>query len=136
MTNSLLLRSAFFGAVLAAPVGVAAQPMWTPGSEITGQTVQVQTNGVMNSITFNAAGTATITTPAGTSVAGTWSAANGQLCLSANGGQECWPYAQPFAAGQQMALTSSCQQVTTFMPAAVNASPPPPPTTQGAGERG
>ena len=131
MTNSLLLRSAFFGAVLAAPVGVAAQPMWTPGSEITGQTVQVQTNGVLNTITFNADGTASISTPAGTTVPGTWSAANHMLCLSANGGQECWPYAQPFQAGQQVALTSNCQQVSTFIPQSTN-----PPAQRSAGERG
>ena len=139
MSKSLLLRSAFFGAMIAVPIGVAAQPMWTPGSEIAGQTVQVQTNGVMNSIRFNADGSATITTPTGMAVPATWSAANNQLCLSANGGQECWPYSQPFQSGQQMALTSSCQQVTTFMPQATNAPPPPtpPPAEQApAGERG
>jgi len=136
MTKPLLFKLAAIGAAVAAPVtGVAAQAGWVPGSEIAGQTVQVQTNGVMNSITFNTDGTATITTPSGTSVPGTWSAANNMLCLSANGGQECWPYAQPFQAGRQMALTSSCQQMTTFMPQAIN-TPPPPPAEQPSGERG
>jgi hypothetical protein len=132
MTRSVLLKAAFFGAAVAIPIaGVAAQAGWTPGSEIVGQTVQVQTNGVMNSITFNADGTATISTPTGTTVPGTWSTANNMLCLSANGIQECWPYSQPFQAGQQVALTSSCNQVSTFLPQSTN-----PPMQRSGGERG
>jgi hypothetical protein len=133
MTKSLLFKAVFFGAAVAAPIAaVTAQAVaWAPGSEIAGQTVQVQTNGVMNSISFNADGTATITTPTGTTVPGTWSAANNMLCLSANGGQECWPYSQPFHTGQQVALTSSCNQVTTFTPQSTN-----PPTQRSGGERG
>jgi hypothetical protein len=131
MSSSVLLKSAFFAAAVAAPVwAVAAQP-WSPGSEIVGQTVQVQTNGIVNNITFNPDGTAIIATPQGTTVPGTWSAANNMLCLSANGGQECWPYAHPFQAGQQLALTSSCQQVSTFMPQSTN-----PPAQRSSGERG
>lgn len=131
MTSTLLLKVALFGAAAAVPIGAVAAQAWTPGSEIVGQTVQVQTNGVVNNITFNADGTATITTPQGTAVPGTWSAANNMLCLSANGGQECWPYSQPFQAGQQLALTSSCQQVSTFTPQSTN-----PPTQRSSGERG
>ena len=132
MTRSVLLKIAFFGAAVATPIAtVAAQAGWTPGSEIAGQTVQVQTNGVVNSITFNADGTAAITTPSGTTVPGTWSTANNMLCLSANGGQECWPYSQPFQGGRQVALTSSCNQVTTFMPQSTN-----PPAQRSSGERG
>ena len=131
MTRTGLFKVALFVAAAAVPVGNVAAQAWMPGSEIAGQTVQVQTNGVVNSITFNADGTATIMTPEGTSVPGTWSAANSMLCLSANGGQECWPYSQPFQAGQQVALTSSCQQVTTFMPQSTN-----PPAQRSSGERG
>jgi len=132
MPKPLLLKIAFVGTALAAPVcGVIAQAGWVPGSEIAGQTVQVQTQGVVNSIYFGADGTATITTPSGTTVPGTWSAAGNQLCLSANGGQECWPYSQPFQPGQQLALTSSCQQVSTFLAQSTNA-----PMQQPAGERG
>lgn len=127
-----LFKVAFAGAVLVFPAGVVvAQGGWVPGSEIAGQTVQVQTNGVVNNIYFGADGTATITTPSGTSVPGTWSAAGGQLCLSANGGQECWPYSQPFQPGRQVAMTSSCQQVSTFLAQSTNA-----PTQDNAGERG
>ena len=131
MTRSVLLKSACFAAVVAVPAGMVSAQAWVPGSEIAGQSVQVQTNGVMNTITFNADGTASISTPSGTSVPGTWSAANNMLCLSANGGQECWPYAHAFQAGQQIALTSSCQQVSTFMPQSIN-----PPAQRSAGERG
>ena len=128
----LLLKVAIAGAALVAPAAaVVAQSGWVPGSEIAGQTVQVQTNGVTNSIYFGADGTATISTPSGTTVPGTWSAAGGQLCLSANGAQECWPYSQPFQAGRQMAMTSSCQQVTTFLAQSTNA-----PSQDNAGERG
>lgn len=127
-----LLKLALLGTAVAIPAAAAvAQAGWVPGSEIAGQTVQVQTNGVVNNIYFAPDGTATISAPDGTTVAGNWSAANNQLCLSANGAQECWPYSRPFMAGQQMALTSSCQQVTTFMPSMVNQ-----PMQAPAGERG
>lgn len=132
MSKPLLLKVAIAGFAIVAPAAaLVAQGGWVPGSEIAGQTVQVQTNGVVNSIYFGADGTASIGTPSGTTVPGTWSAAGGQLCLSANGGQECWPYQQPFQAGQQMAMTSSCQQVSTFLAQSTNA-----PTQQNAGERG
>jgi hypothetical protein len=131
MTRAILFKLAFFGAAALPITTVAAQAGWIPGSEIAGQTVQVQTNGVVNNITFNADGTATITTPSGMTVPGTWSAANNMLCLSANGGQECWPYNQPFQAGRQMAMTSDCQQVSTFLAQSTN-----PPTQNTGGERG
>lgn len=131
MPKSLMMKAALLGAATIVPLTAAAAQVWTPGYEITGQTVQMQTNGVVNSITFNGDGTATIMTPSGTAVPATWSAANNMLCLSANGAQECWPYSQPFQAGQQVALTSSCQQLTTFMPQSTN-----PPMQRSSGERG
>lgn len=117
----------------------AAFGQWTPGSEITGQTVQVQTNGVMNTVYFGPGGSATITTPGGQTLPATWTAANGNLCLSAGGAQECWPYAAPFQAGQQMTMTSSCNSTSTFLAQATNMPPPPPPpppTEVPSGERG
>lgn len=113
-------------------VGAVAQPGWVPGAEIVGQTVQVTTNGTTNSIALNADGTASITAPNGQVVPGTWSAANNQLCLSTGGPQECWPYMQAFQAGQQIALTSNCQQVSNWMALATNQ----PPQQQPVGERG
>ena len=132
MNKALLFRVALLGTAVAAPAGaLIAQTGWVPGSEIAGQTVQVQTQGVLNTIYLSADGTATITTPQGTTVPGTWSAANNMFCLSANGIQECWPYTQPFQAGQQVALTSNCNQLSTFLAQATN-----PPMQQPAGERG
>ena len=131
MAKPLLIKLAFVGAALAAPVTAVVAQAWVPGSEIAGQTLQVQTQGVMNNIYFAPDGTATISTPQGTSVPATWSAANNMLCVSANGIQECWPYSQPFQPGQQVALTSSCQQVSTFLAQSTN-----PPVQQPAGERG
>lgn len=132
MTKALLLKAALFGAAAAAPIGaLVAQPGYVLGSEIAGQTVQIQTQGVLNTVYFSPDGTATITTPQGMSVPATWSAANNQLCLSANGITECWPYTQPFQPGQQVALTSDCAQVSTFLAQSTN-----PPVQEPAGERG
>ena len=110
-----------------------AQPVWTPGSEIIGQPIQVTTNGVSNTVYLDSGGTARIMTPGGNTVPGTWTAANGQLCLNNGTAQECWPYARPFPAGQTLTLTSSCNSTSTWLASATNA-PPPPPAQRG--ERG
>jgi hypothetical protein len=125
------MRISLVGAAFAIPIGAAAAQAWTPGAELVGQTVQVQTQGVVNSIYFAPDGTATITAPGGHAVQGNWSVANNMLCLRAQGGQECWPYQRAFQPGQQVALTSTCQQVSTFMPGSLA-----PPRQMGAGERG
>ena len=70
-------------AVLIAPAAAAAQ--WIPGSEITGQTVQVQTNGISNSVYFGPGGQATITTRGGNVIPATWTANGGQLLARAIG---------------------------------------------------
>lgn len=127
-------RAALAMAVVAAPITAAAAQTWIPGSEITGQTVQVTTNGVTDSVYLGPNGSATITSPGGKVVPATWSAAGGNLCLSATGAQECWPYARPFQAGQPISLTSSCNSVSTWLASATNA--PPPPMQRRAGERG
>ena len=119
-------------AVLVAPAAAFAQ-QWVPGSEITGQTLQVQTNGVSNSVYFGPGGQATITTPGGTVVPATWTAAGGQLCLSNGAAQECWPYATAFQAGQQVTLTSNCNATSSWL---ANATNQPPPSQAPAGERG
>ncbi|WP_118857428.1 hypothetical protein [Sphingomonas mesophila] len=104
---------------------------WTPGSEIVGQSVQVQTNGVTNTVYFDQGGAARIVSPNGNVVNGTWNAAGGQLCLNVGGANECWPYTQAFQAGQSVTLVSSCQSSSTWMANATN-----PPQAQNAGERG
>lgn len=120
-------------AVLTAPAAAFAQ--WVPGSEITGQTVQVQTNGITNSVYFGPGGQATITTPGGRAIPATWTANGGNLCLNTGAAQECWPYAAAFQSGQQVTLTSNCNAVSTWLANATN-QPPPPPTQSPAGERG
>ena len=128
------LLSVSLGIVAAAGLPAAALAQsWTPGSEIVGQSVQVTTNGVTNTVYLDAGGSARIVTPGGNTVPGTWTAASGQLCLNNGAAQECWPYAAPFQAGQPVTLTSSCNSSSTWLAAATNAPPPPP---GQRGERG
>ena len=47
--------------------------------------------------------------------------------------QECWPYAQPFQAGQPLSLTSSCNSASRWTALSTNMAPP---AQVGAGERG
>jgi hypothetical protein len=119
-------------AVLVAPAAAFAQ-QWVPGSEITGQTLQVQTNGVTNSVYFGPGGQATITTPGGTVVPASWTANGGQLCLANGAARECWPYAAAFQPGQQVTLTSNCNATSSWL---ANATNQPPPSQAPAGERG
>lgn len=117
----------------AAPITAAgAQAMWSPGAELVGHSAQVVTNGVTNTVYFDPGGSARLVTPSGTTVQGTWSAANGNLCLNTATGQECWPYTAPFQAGRQITLTSSCQAVSTWTALSTN----PPPQQAPLGERG
>jgi len=115
------------------PGAAFAQAAWTPGSEIIGQPIQVTTNGVTNSVTLSPGGQAQILTPGGAAVVGSWTAANGQLCLNNGTAQECWPYNGPFQAGQPLTLTSSCNATSTWLAQATNQ---PPPVQGQKGERG
>jgi hypothetical protein len=107
-------------AMIVAPSAASAQ-MWTPGSEIVGQSVQVNTNGTVNTIYFDQGGVARIMTPAGNTVPGRWTAANDQLCLDVGtSGAECWPYRSAFQAGQVVNLTSNCNQSSQWSANSVN----------------
>ena len=119
--------------LLGAPVAGLAQAGWVPGTEITGQSVQVETNGVTNTVFFDPGRVARIQTPSGKSVPGNWTAANGQLCLTTGAAQECWSYSQPFQAGQQISLTSSCNAASRWTALGTNQAPP---VQERAGERG
>ena len=112
-------------ATLVALPAVAMAQNWVPGSEILGQSVQVTTNGVTNTVYLDPGGGARIVTPAGNVVPGTWTAANGQLCLGSGAAQECFPYTSPFQAGQPLTLTSSCNSTSTWLASATNAPPGP-----------
>jgi hypothetical protein len=123
MTSVYLGRAAAGLALMTIP-GIALAQM-TPGSEIVGQPVSVTTNGITNTVYLDPGGTARIMTPGGNTIPGTWSAANGQLCLSSGAAQECWPYASPFQAGQPVTLTSSCGSSSTWLASSTNSPPPP-----------
>lgn len=138
--NSCFLVRAGFGVIVAGmlPAAAFAQAGWTPGAEVVGQPIQVTTNGTTNTVYLDPGGALRIVTPGGRTVPGTWTAANGQLCISAGGPQECVPYAAPFQAAAPQTLTSSCGATETWLAQAINqAPPPPPPPAQGQrGERG
>jgi hypothetical protein len=125
-----VVASLVYGAVLLGAPLSAAYSQWTPGSELVGQSVQVETNGVVNTVYFDPGGAARIITPAGNVVQGTWTAAGGQLCLQTGTGRECWPYNAAFQAGQQVTLVSSCQVASRWTALSTN-----PPQAAG-GERG
>ena len=131
MKSVYLVRAATAVALIIGVPGIALAQA-TPGSEIVGQPVTVTTNGVSNTVYLDPGGTARIMTPGGNTVAGTWSAANGQLCLSTGAAQECWPYASPFEAGQSVTLTSSCGSSSTWLASSTNT----PPASGQRGERG
>ncbi|MFL6760760.1 hypothetical protein [Sphingomonas sp.] len=133
MKSRFVARTLVGLTVLAALPGTAFAQAWTPGSEIVGQPIQVTTNGVTNTVTLVPGGQATITTAGGRVVNGTWTAANGQLCLGNGVAQECVPYAGPFQAGTPMAVTSSCGASETWLASSTNV---PPPTQGQRGERG
>ena len=86
-----------------------ASAQWMPGVEITGQQVQVQTNGVLNTVYFESGGVAHITSPSGaTVVPATWTARGGKLCLQTESTYDCYPYLAPFAARAPVDLISDC----------------------------
>ena len=133
MKSSILVRTAVGLAVAGLlPAAALAQAGWTPASEIVGQPIQVTTNGTTNTLYLDPGGQLRIMTPGGNTVPGTWTAANGQLCISAGGPQECVPYTNPFQAGMPKDLTSSCGAQETWLAQATNQ----PPQQGQKGERG
>ena len=133
MKTSFLIRTATgiaVGALL--PAAAFAQAGWTPASEVIGQPIQVSTNGTTNTVYLDSGGQLRIVTPNGNTVPGTWTAANGQLCLGVGAAQECVPYNAPFQAQQPKTLTSSCGANETWLAESTNQAP-----QQGQkGERG
>jgi hypothetical protein len=109
---------------LALSLATAASAQWTPGMEITGQQVQVQTNGVMNTIVFQPNGVAQIRSPSGATVVdATWTANDGKLCLTTSGTFDCYPYRAPFTARQPIDLMSDCGVMSRWTPLATAVAP-------------
>jgi hypothetical protein len=130
----LAVASAGF-TLLASPVAASAQGVWVPGSEIVGHSIQVETNGVANTIHFDPGGAARIVTPTGRTVNASWTSANRTLCLYTGGGaQECWPYQAAFKGGIPVTLTSSCKVTSHWVADSAVLSQPPEPTRSS--ERG
>ena len=119
----LLKLTAAIGALALAGAAHAAVE-WVPGSEITGQQVQVQTNGVTNIVTFEPNGVARISSPSGAKVVeASWTATNGELCLRSSTAFDCYPYTQPFQAGQAVDLLSNCAVRSRWLASAVTLPP-------------
>jgi hypothetical protein len=132
MKSSLVARAGI-GLIAAALLPAAGMAQAVPGAEVIGQPIQVTTNGVTNTVYLDPGGQLRVLTPGGNTVPGTWTAANGQLCLGVGGAQECVPYNGPFQAGTPVALTSSCGAAETWLAQSTNA---PPPAQSERGERG
>jgi hypothetical protein len=99
----------FATALAAVSIATAASAQWVPGMEITGQQVQVQTNGVLNTVTFDQGGVAHISSPSGANVVdANWTADGGKLCLKTANTFDCYPYRAPFTARQPVDLISDC----------------------------
>jgi hypothetical protein len=102
----------------------AAAAQWVPGSEITGQQVQVQTNGIINIVTFEPNGVARISSPSGATVVNaTWTVGNGELCLRTASAFDCYPYTAPFQAGQPVDLVSHCAVRSRWLAPSVTLPP-------------
>lgn len=133
MKSSSVAKAIGGACLIFVPLAAVSAQVWVPGTEITGQSIQVETNGVVNTVYFDPGGVARIATPSGTMVQGSWTVADQNLCLQTGaGGRECWPYRSAFLAGQPVTLTSSCQVTSHWVANAVNMPPPQAP----GGERG
>lgn len=107
------LGSAFMMATFATP---ASAQSWMPGNELRGHAVNIETNGVVNTVNFDADGTARILSATGQEVQGRWFTENQMICLQSATARECWPYQQAFQAGQPVTLTSDCASTSRWTP--------------------
>jgi len=122
MSKRLTASNLILAALVAVPTAGLAQE-WVPGTEIVGQSVVVETNGIANTVHFDAGGAARIVSPSGRLVIASWTAAKNNICLHTGAASECWPYQQAFQAGQRVTLTSNCQAVSNWLPNGTNAPP-------------
>ena len=68
MSRRTIFLAALGSTLLGAPVASLAQQAWVPGTEITGQAVQIETNGVTNTVHFDPGGVARIQSPGGAEI--------------------------------------------------------------------
>jgi hypothetical protein len=127
------MAGALFLSVMAAGSASAQTADWPLGAELRGASAQVEfANGVVNNVTFNPDGTATITGPSGPTVNANWFVQGQQLCLQTGTGRECWPYQMAFQTGQSLTLTSDCGSTSRW----TALSTQQPPVVTRSGERG
>ena len=114
----------------AAAIGISMAAMGTAhaddhmmtGDELQGHTVDVTfDDGTTNSIFFGSNGQALVSGPGGSTMNASWFVQEDELCLQASGSRECWAYNNEFAAGQPMAMTSSCDAASQWTARSVNA---------------
>jgi hypothetical protein len=134
--KSVVAMGGFILAATFGAQGASAQGMGPPtGAEITGHSVQVETNGVVNTVYFDAGGSARIVSPAGREVPAQWFVENQRLCLATGTtARECWAYQAAFQPGQAMSLTSDCGTSRWTAMSTATFAPPEPPVRRG--ERG
>lgn len=138
MVKTIKTAGAFGAAMLTVfgAGGAAAQSGYEPGSEIRGHSIQVDAGGDVNTVYFDADGTARIVSQSGLEAQGRWFTENQSLCLQTGAdARECWPYRAAFQAGRPVTLTSSCAVTSVWTPVSTEA-PPPPPVMERRGERG
>lgn len=113
VTRAVIAASALIGSA-------SAMAQTGPMSEIIGQPIQVTTNGVTNTLYFDADGTVRMITPNAAVVQGSWALQGSNLCVSRGGASECFPYNSPFRAQEPRTVTSSCNAVSTWLANATN----------------
>jgi len=118
----MLSRS--IAALFALVTATAANAQWVPGMEIYEQDVQVETNGVLNTVHFRRDGTATIRSSTGAMVVdATWNANDGKLCVKTASTSDCYPYELPFTARTPVNLESDCGVLSRWTALATGVMP-------------
>jgi hypothetical protein len=103
-------------ALFALSAASAASAQWVPGSEIAGQRVEVETNGILNTVYFEVGGVAQISSPSGAKVVtASWTARGGKLCLTTDRTFDCYAYQKPFTARYPVTLVSDCGVVSRWV---------------------
>lgn len=113
-------------ALVSASPALAQQAM----SEVIGQPISVTTNGVSNTLYFEADGSVRILTPNSSTVPATWAMQGQNLCLTTGSATECFPY-RPFQAQQPVSVVSSCNSQSVWTAQNTNGA-----QSQMKGERG
>ncbi|MEZ5743434.1 MAG: hypothetical protein R3D89_06835 [Sphingomonadaceae bacterium] len=117
----LLGTTAAIGMSIAAMGTAHADNHMMTGDELQGHTVDVAfSDGTTNSIFFGSNGQALVSGPDGATMNASWFVQDDQICLQASGSRECWGYSSEFAAGQPVAMESSCDAASQWTARSVN----------------